>query len=270
MTVSTIATIAAGLTRTLGNQNARASSALTNLLQASSTKNTNDAANLTAAISLQNQVAQFRVASQDVAQAGTILTTAEAGANEINKQLARLKDIASRAAAPNLSAQDRAQLNDEFQSIRAKIDTIANSSSFNNEALLNGTSAQLKVTTDAADQKNLSIGSLTDAALFQDANPDVLTVDSANAALTSVQGAVDYASTQTNNIKLLQDGLDQVSATLQVAIQNRDAANSSLAAADFTSALTEGTNQSAVLADATSLAAQTNRLPSNLLQLLSE
>ncbi len=270
MTVSTIATIAAALTRTSGSQNAGASAALTNLVQASAkpsiTINT-DTSPASAAISLQNQVAQYRVASQDVAQAGTALSSAQLGASEISRHLGQLQDIALRASSADLSPQERAQLNDEFSALRAKIDAIANSSDFSNSSLLNDTTSQL--TAGSGDQNSV-IGSLSDQALFKGANLDVSTPEGAAAASDAIKQASDYTNTQLNTIQTLQTGLDQVASGLQTAIQNQDAANSTLTDADFSAAFEVSSSASFVATDANAQAVQTNNLPSGLLQLLSE
>ena len=82
MTVSTIATIAAGLSRALANPTNKTSEVLRSLTLTSDQTKRSDVADLSAAITLQNQVAQFRVASKDVAQAGSLLSAAETGAKE--------------------------------------------------------------------------------------------------------------------------------------------------------------------------------------------
>ncbi|MFZ4541022.1 MAG: hypothetical protein ACOYNL_04320 [Rickettsiales bacterium] len=270
MTVSTIATIAAGLNRAYGNQNSKASSVFNSLISGSSRTTSGDVANLSAAINLQNQIAQFRVASKGVAQATAVLSTANAGAEEIGKQLARLRDIASRASAPNLSAEERAQLNIEFQAVRSTIDRIAGGTRFNNESLLDGSSQQLVVTNEDGEQKNLSIGSLTTQTLFKGTNPDVSTASGAKVAEATIKAAQDYAQTQLENIAALQEGLEFATSTLQSAIQNQDAANSFLDDIDFTTQLLTAGQNPVEAGGLSALFAQTKRLPQNILQLLSE
>jgi flagellin len=198
MTVSTIATIAAGLTRTLGNSSAKSTNIFNNLLAASPRTNASvtDSSAITAAIGLQNQIAQFRVASRDVAQAGALLSTAESGANQITQRLERLRDLAARAAEPSATAEERVQLNQEFQNIRQQIDQTALNTRFGNENLLDGSSAQLKIANESGEQKNLSVGSLTSATLFKGTNPDISTASGAKVAQTTVKAAIDYAQAQ--------------------------------------------------------------------------
>lgn len=272
MTVSTIATIAAGLTRTLGNSNANATNVFNNLVAASERTSATDSSAITAAIGLQNQIAQFRVASRDVAQAGALLSTAENGANQISQRLERLRDLAARAAEPTATAQERVQLNQEFQTIRQQIDQTARNTRFGNESLLDGSSSQLKIANESGEQKNLSVGSLTDATLFKGANVDISTASGAKVALSTVKAAIDYTSAQVANIQSLQDGLDLAAASLQSAIQNQEAANSTLNEADFTSQLFGLTDNRRTFGfdSSTAQTAQTRRLPPSFLALLGE
>ena len=273
MTVSTIATIAAGLTRTLGTPNAQANSIFTNLLGGQRSQRDAVSTDITAVIGLQSQIAQFRTASRDVAQAGALLSTAQNGAEQINQRLARLNEIAARAAEPTATSEDRAILNIEFQSVRAQIDQTARNTRFGNESLLDGSSAQLRVANNtAAGQPNLSVGSLTDATLFRGANLDVSTQSGARVAQASVRAAIDFTATQISNIQSLQGGLDLASASLQSAIQNQESAASNLTSDDFTTqlfALTEG-RRTFGFDSADIQNAQTRRLPPSYIALLGE
>jgi flagellin len=270
MTVSTIATIAAGLSRALNSPTNKAATALNSLIaQPNANAAKADVANFSEAITRQNQVAQFRVASKEVAQAGSLLSAAEVGANQIATNLTKLKDIATRATSTSLSDEARASLENEFQSVLAQIDAVAKNTKFNGESLLDGTSPQLKVTGEKVDQNSLSIGSLTTDRLFPPPRVSVLNPSGATITVDLVGKAIEFVTKQIENIQTLQQGLDFASVSLQSAIQNKDAANSTLNDADLVQALLGNGNANGN-AKGTELFAQTNKLPNNLLQLLSE
>jgi flagellin len=268
MTVSTIATIAAGLSRTLSNQNTGRSSAVLGSLLNASGKPAADIAQLSAAANLQNQIAQFRVASQNIAQASGLLAAANQGIGEIAREIGRLRDIAVRASGADLNANERAELNTEFQSIRQKIDRIVRSTRFNGEALLDGTSPQLNLQVDGKTQQNVSVGSLTDATLFKGTNPDVSTASGAKVAEATLKAAQDYVTAQATVVSALQDGIDFAAAAVESAMQNQDAARSTLDEADLLGQLLGGQTQQST--SAASLLAQSNKLPGGILQLLAE
>lgn len=270
MTVSTIASIAAGLTRSQENGSARSSSVIANLIKtAAPAAQSSDTTNITSAIALQNQIAQFRVAAQNVAQADSVLSTAANGATEIARALNRLKALAEQAQDPALSADERSALSSEFQSIRGRISATAQNTRYNNESLLDGTSQQLKV---PGEDQNLSVGSLTDEALFGSAKLDLSTQANAKATQEAVQKAIDYAAAQVKNISTLQNGLDIAASSLQTAIQNQEAANSNLGESDIASLLGQKNDAPTlqVPGDPRLLTAQANRVPNSLLALLGE
>ncbi len=273
MTVSTIATIAAGLTRALGNQNANATNNIfTNLLGGQRSARDSVSTDITAVIGLQNQIAQFRGAARDVAQADALLSTARDGAEQINSRLEQLTAIATRAAQPTTSVEERATLNTQFQTLRGQIDQIARNTRFGNESLLDGSGSTLRGAASATGQANGAIGSLTDATLFRGVNLDISTASGATIALNTLRSANQYVDSQIASISELQRGLDLAAGTLQSAIQNQEAASSTLNDADFTTqlfALTEG--RSTFGFDTQSIQnVQTRRLPPSFVALLSQ
>ena len=180
-----------------------------------------------------------------------------------------MKDLATRAASASTTDEERIVLNQQFQDIRSQNDVIAKNTKFNGESLLDGSSAQLKVQGGTADAANLSVGSLTDGSLFPNPRVEILSPSGATITIDLLGKAISYVSAQTDKLDTLQQGLDFASSTLQSAIQNKDAANSTLNGSDLVQGLLVG-NNGEQQANATSLFAQTNRLPTNLLQLLSE
>lgn len=271
MTVSTIANIAAGLSRLTENAQSKPAAVIRSLVGANPdpVSTTSDVTDLVTAVTLQNQIAQFRIATQNVAQAATALAAADVGAADISLDLSKLKALASRAATVPLSAAERDAINAEFQAIRARISGVASSTRFNNESLLDGASPQLAV--GGQGSKELAIGPMTDEVLFKGANPNLLTAESSKAADALVKDAQAYVEKQRATIKALQDGLDYAANTLEGAIQNRDASNSTLNDADIIDLLLNGgANKNLVTDFPSSLFAQTNKLPANIIQLLGE
>lgn len=263
MTVSTIASIAAGLSRTTdSNPTARASELFKSLIDAGSAKVADQASPLTTALTLQNQVAQLRLASQNLAQATTLLSTADAGVADIEKDLGQLETLAKKVLA-TADDGERAALKSQFDSVLRRIDERANSTKFNNESLLNGSSSQLKLASANASIKDLAIGSVTTQALFSGGLPQIMTTTSAKVALDQIKDAKAYASKQRDSIRALEKGLDIASSSLQTAIQNNEAASSILDEGDLVSLLLGGGSSNSQLA-------QTGNLPSSVLNLLRE
>lgn len=268
MTVSTIASLAAGISRTLSNQNAKVATSVKTLVSRSSAAA--DLSGLNVANTLQSQISSLRVATQNVAQASAMVRVAEGGAGEISRALGRLQELSTRASSGSLSEAERRQLDIDFQSLRGAINRLATRTTFNDRPVLDGslTSDSLQITPEG--EEGFAIGSLTDEALFGSEDVNLLTQENAQQASQLVQQAQGYVAAQQTTLGALQEGLDYAFASLESATLNQDAARAMLSDSDFMQAATDS-QQALVQAQATSaLLAQTNKLPGNILALLSE
>ena len=269
MTVSTISSLAAGISRTLSNQNARVASSLQSVASdAVDSPTTVDVGNLLTSAVLTTKIASLRANAQNVAQAASLTAVASDGAGKIIDGLNRLQQLAVQAASGNLSDADRTALNVEFEAIRREIDTIAGGTSFGGQLLLDGS---LNVDAKSSDANGaLSIANLGSAALFSGADVNVLSVDNAQSALASIASAQEVVAGQLATIGTVGQGLQFAAASLESAIQNQQAAQSTLGDVDFAQAVTTSTAQQVQANAATALLAQTNRLGAAVLGLLAE
>lgn len=260
MTVSTIASIAANLSRVTTAQDTKPAAVLKSLVAAAPAK-PDTTAQIVAAddssdVSLQSQIAQFRAVSQSIATGNSVLAVAAGSSANISRELGALRDLAQKAANVPLSDRERAQIDAEFQAIRSRINNIAATAQFGDDKLLDGSGSKVAP----------GIGSLTDDALFKGANPNLLTVASSQQAVDDVKNAQAYTDEQIAKIDALQQGLDYAASTVQTATQNQEAAASTLTDADFGTA----SASVALQPDINAQVAQTARLPNSLLALLSE
>lgn len=268
MTVSTIASVATGaIQRAVGNTNKNdyASSIKSLLATSGATGNRTDIA-LTTAISLQSQVSGLRAASLNLAQNSSLVEVASDGAGQINRVLGRLQGLALRASAGELSASARNGLDIEFQSLKSEINRIANASQFGGKPLLDGSVTGEKLGLEGTE----GLPNLTSSALFGDGDVSINTSESAQRALETLAEAQRAASEGATDINDIGAALEYGASTLQSALQNQEAARSTLSEADMTQATTQTVQAQVENESSLSLLAQTNRLPSNILQLLAE
>lgn len=269
MTVSTIASVASGLTRTLGEQNAKVATSVRSLVSRSSSA-ASDVSSLNVANSLQTQIATLRSATQNVAQASSMARVAEGGVSEIGRAVGRLQELSARASNGSLSDADRRQLDIEFQSLRATINRIAVNTRFAGQNLLDGSLTSQTLNMTAEGEEGFAIGSLTDKALFGTGDVNLLSAENATAAAAKVATAQQYVSTQQATLGAIDQGLEFAFASLETAGLNQEAARAVLSDADFADFATQS-QQARVQAEATTaLLAQTNKLPGNILGLLGE
>ncbi len=96
-----------------------------------------DAAGLAMSNKFITQIRSMAVASRNASQANSLLQIAEGGTDQISSILQRLKELATQAASAN-SAQNLSDINTEATALKAEIDRIANSTTFQGTSLLTG------------------------------------------------------------------------------------------------------------------------------------
>lgn len=168
-----------------------------------------DHVSVAAAGRLAGQIAGLVQGKANAGTAKSLLEVADAGFEEIDAKLTRLKELAAQAASvklvatdptpPSTSTTERAILNEEFARLRAEIDVIATTTTFNDLQILNGSSglgvfsAAFNVGGDsqAEDVITVSIEAGTAANLAAGlATADLSSVAGATAALTDVNAAI--------------------------------------------------------------------------------
>lgn len=97
-----------------------------------------DAAGLSIANRLRTNVKSLTVASRNVTEAKSMITTAEGAANQVESILERMKELATQSASDN-AATDRTKIQAEFSSLRQEVDRIVNDTEYQGTALIKGT-----------------------------------------------------------------------------------------------------------------------------------
>lgn len=269
MTVSTISSLATGITRQLNSNRSIADSVRSLVSGENKTLSTGDMAKLSTAAMLQNQSASIRAASQNLAAASSLLDVADGGAAQVGRALDRMRDLATRARDTGLSSSQRTALDAEFQSLRKEIDRVARSTKFNGQVLFDG---GLKHGAEKVGGTSLNLKAidLTDKALFGDSDPNLLSAQSAGAAAGAVANGQRAVIAQRTDFASLAAGFDYAAATIESALQNIEASRSSMSDIEL---IAEATGNQSLLTQSqttTALLAQTNKLPAGILGLLGE
>jgi flagellin len=96
-----------------------------------------DAAGLAVSQGFRADIASYRAASRNVAEANSLLQVAEGAMDQINNMLTRLKELATQAASSNAGANVD-KINAEGNALLLEIDRIANVTEYAGAKLLNG------------------------------------------------------------------------------------------------------------------------------------
>ncbi len=277
MAITSIADLASGfLANQVEKSNRSQQSSLARLSSGNAISQASvDVSALSQAISLQSQVSNLRTASVNIAQASSLLQVADGGFEEIGQALERLSALSVQANSGALSDDARKGLQKEADALFSEINRIASQTTFNGVSLLDGSLSQvdeqgaIKVQTGASssDLAEFTIGDFRTSALF--ASPlDFSSQEAASQSLDAIQNAARLVFVGRAQVGAAQQGFDIAGATLESAIQNQEAARSTLEDTDLNDYTQTALN--AVQAQAsTALLAQSSRLKPAILNLLN-
>jgi len=218
----------------------------------------------------------LRMAQQNIAQGSALLNMAEGAATQIEVIVERLKELATSAASQNVDDDGRARLNDEAGKLLAEIDRIATDAKYGTQSLV---SATINLTfqvgsgsTTTQDQINVSTTAGLLASTLGPAGGlsalNMTSLVSAQAALTSIDASLTSINVVQGQIGAAQSRFEFAGANLAVSIENIMASESIIRDVDMAFEMVSFTRNQILLQAGTSMLAQANMVPQNVLSLL--
>ncbi|MBN9564716.1 MAG: hypothetical protein J0G29_01265 [Alphaproteobacteria bacterium] len=104
-----------------------------------------DAASMAISTSLRGQIQGMGSCLINIQSADAALQTAESAMGQISEIIIRMRELATQAMSEQLSTQNLADLNTEYQSLLSEVDRIAVSTSYNSNKLLDGSFSAKKI-----------------------------------------------------------------------------------------------------------------------------
>jgi flagellin len=251
-----------------------------------------DAAGLAVSEKLKNQVRGLNQAQRNAQDSISLLQTAEGALNETHSILARMRELAVQSANDTLTTSDRLHIQDEVNQLLSEVDRIGNATQFNTVALFNAAAAGGRAgftfhvganfeTGDFANELVFTIGAAGGNALASPVNGTInsttlgvagLDVSGtqavANAAIATLDTAIEDISTFRGAIGAMQNRLTSTINSLGVAAENTGAANSRIRDADVAQAVSEMVRSQILQQSTMAVLAQANQAPQMALQLL--
>jgi flagellin len=229
-----------------------------------------DAASMAIGSRMQSEVMGLKQAVINAGQANSMLQIADGAMSTLSDILTRMRVLAMQADSQNLGATERSFLDAEFQALKLEIDRVANDTEFNGTKLINAdTTLTFKIgtgTVAAEDDLTFTISGVTATDLTVKGD-DILNTTNTETALTNLSTAIDTLNTARAEIGAAQNRLDYATANLQIAIENSEAARSTLLDLDLAE-MTNFTSKQVLMQSGVAMLAQANQLPQNLLRLL--
>ena len=122
-----------------------------------------DAAGLAIAERMNSQARGLTVAARNANDGISLAQTAEGALGKVGDMLQRMRELAVQSSNATNSTSDREALQAEVNQLRAEIDRVAKTSSFNGKNLLDGSFAGGVFQVGAAAGDNITVGAITNA-----------------------------------------------------------------------------------------------------------
>ncbi|WP_153772314.1 flagellin [Labrenzia sp. CE80] len=163
------------------------------------TKASDDAAGLAIATKISSDVATLEQASTNASHGISVLQTADGGAANVSDILERMKTLSSQSASGTVTDTERAYIQAEFEQLLEEIDGIAESTRYNGQSLLDGSS---DFSDDTIDTAAIVTGASADATVTADTS-GTISINDIEIELTTD----DTTMTVDEMVTLINDGL---------------------------------------------------------------
>lgn len=229
-----------------------------------------DAAGLAISEKMRGQIRGLDMASKNAQDGISLIQTAEGALNETHAILQRMRELAVQASTDTNESTDRSKLQLEVAQLIEEIDRIASTTQFNNMNVLDGTftGKAFHIGANQGQKLDISIGNMN-ATNLSVSGIDISTSRSdADAAITTINNALEKVSTQRSTLGAWQNRLEHTINNLGASSENLSAAESRIRDTDMAKEMMGFTKNNILMQAAQSMLAQANQQPQGVLQLL--
>lgn len=239
-----------------------------------------DASGLAVSTKMQSMIKGLNRASQNISDGSSMLNVASGYLQETTDILQRIRELAVQSSNGVYSDEQRSMIQVEVSQLVSEVDRIASSASFNGLTLFTGRFAKgnndvILHIGSQADQKisfNFEAATASALGLRSEQNIDsaisLQDVDSANAAIATVDNALLNVSKQQALIGANQNRMEIARQGIDIASENMSSSNSRIVDADMSKEIVEFTKNQILSQTATAVLAQANSNSQNVLALL--
>lgn len=240
-----------------------------------------DAAGLAITEQLKADSRTLRQGTRNLNDGIALVNVAEGAMGEQSGMLIRMRELASQAATGTIGETERQTINLEYQQLKAEIDRITNTTEFAGQGIIDGSLAaanpkhlnlQIGATGQAADRLDLNqaldLTAVTSSNLGL-ATTNISTEGDALVALDRLSSAVDDLIEIRARVGSVQQRLGRALNTLNISIENLNAAVSQISDADLAEELTDLTKNQILVQSGAAMVSQSNLIPQSVLTLLS-
>jgi flagellin len=243
-----------------------------------------DAAGLAISEKMRGQIGGLAQAQRNAQDGISLVQTAEGSLNEVHSMLQRVRDLKTQFDNGTLNTDDQDAISSEVAQIAAEVKDIAGQTKFNGKALFGSGSTptfNLQVGANSGEKITLSsvdlganigtsgTGGLTELTAISDtASAKAALATGALSDVTTIDNAIKNVSTVRANFGAVQNRLEHRLTNLATYQENLTASESRIRDVDMASEMTSYTKENILQQAGTSMLAQANQAPQNILSLL--
>lgn len=232
---------------------------------------------------LRSDARTLRQASKNLNDGISLINVAEGGLNEQSGILIRLREVLS-VAGGAIGQNERDTLQLEINTLRDEFNRLANATEFNGQTVLDGSLGNgipveqhvvISSGLDSNTNSQIDLNTAVNIASTTTANLDLdsISVSSFSAALdgqAQIDAALDTINGYRAGIGATQNRFVRAQNTLNVSIENLNAANSVIQDADIAEELADLTKQQLLVQSSAAMVGQANLIPEGVLLLLQQ
>ena len=236
-----------------------------------------DAAGLAVASRMESDNTSLNQAIRNANDGISLIQTAEGGLNEIHNILVRMRELSVQASNNTYNSDDRALINTEFGQLASELNRIASVANFNRTSILNsGTtnfSLQVGIHNNADNRLVINLaslaatgGSLSLNTLF---GSGITTVANAQAAISTLDSAIDDISTRRSTLGATQNRLENALNEAANYSENLSGSASQILDVDYAEESANMTKYQIMQQAAVAALGQAKAIPQSIISLLS-
>jgi flagellin len=222
-------------------------------------KAADDAAGLAISEKMRAQITGLSQSQRNAQDGISLVQTAEGALAEVHSMLNRLRELKVQYDNGTLSTEDKTAISNEATALKDEITAIGSDTKFNGKTLLGGATFDFVV---GAEGEKITTSGVT-------LTTDIGTIDiAASGGLTAIDTAIKNVSTSRSKLGAVQNRLEHRLNNLATYQENLVASESRIRDVDMAAEMVNFTKLGILQQAGTSMLAQANQAPQNVLSLL--
>ncbi|MDG6777622.1 flagellin [Thiomicrorhabdus sp. zzn3] len=234
-------------------------------------KSADDAAGMAITNKMTSQIMGTDQAVRNANDGISFVQTQDGAMDEVVNMMQRMRELSVQALNGTYTAENRSQMDAEFQQLAAEVTRVGQTTTFNGVNIMNGSVAKvsLHVGWDKGANNRIEVSTFDVSALGGSLDArDVTTVANASAAISVIDAKLSDVNTIRAKWGALQNRLESTVSNLTNVNENMNAARSAIQDADFAKESAELARTQVLQQAGMSMLSQANQSGQNVLSLL--